>query len=156
MHEVVICFCCILTSRFTRAPQIVSDLSQSKFSKIMKELIFGAFEANWKKGDDPNDFGNQVFRPDENLELEYVEEHLRWVSCLYLTHPTMKAGQDWVEKDLHPTMGIYSASGKNAISYEIFLCLTVDIDITMRYTFFLSKICMSPRMLSSSTASIVN
>ena len=125
LHEVVICFYCILMSRLTRAPPIVSDLSQRQFPKILKDLIFGAFAANWKKGDDPNDFGNQVFRPDENLELEYVEEHLRWVSCLYLTHPTMKAGQDWVEKDLHPTMEIYSASGKNAISYEIFLCLTV-------------------------------
>ena len=122
--------------RFTRAPQIVSDLSRRHLPPILMDLIYGAFLANWKQGDDPNEFGNAVFGIDANLEIKYVEEYLRWLSCLYLTHPGMKNGQDWVEKDIHPTMGIYNLSGKNAISYEIFQCLTVDIAITKRYTFF--------------------
>ena len=117
--------CRILTLRFTRAANIVSDLSRSEVSNDMKQLVFGAFDANWKGGEDPNNFGNTVFGHDEKLKFQYVDEYLGWLSCLYLYHPAMKKGQDWVEKDLHPTMEIYSASGKNAISYEIFLCLTV-------------------------------
>ena len=122
----------------------------------MTDLIYGAFLANWKQGDDPNEFGIAVFGTDVNLEIKYVEEYLRYVSCLYLTHPGMKNGQDWVEKDIHPTMATYNLSGKNAISYEIFQSLTVEIDITKRYTIFFSKNCMSPCMLSSLPASVVN
>ena len=122
----------------------------------MTDLIYGAFLANWKQRDDPNEFGIAVFGTDVNLEIKYVEEYLRYVSCLYLTHPGMKNGQDWVEKDIHPTMATYNLSGKNAISYEIFQSLTVEIDTTKRYTIFLSKNCMSPCLLSSLPASVVN
>ena len=100
---------------------MLSDLSRRHLHPILRDLIYGAFSANWKQGDDANEFGIPVFGTDENLEIKYVEEYLRYVSCLYLTHPGMKNGQDWVEKDIHPTMATYNLSGKNAISYETFL-----------------------------------
>ena len=80
-HDVLICFYCILMSRLTRAPPILSDLSRRHLPTILMDLIYGAFAANWKQGDDPNDFGNAVFGIDANLELKYVEEYLRWLSC---------------------------------------------------------------------------
>ena len=134
---------------------MVSDLSRSEVSNDMKELVFGAFDANWKGGEDPNNFGNPVFGHDKNLPFPYVDEYLGWLSCLYLTHPAMKEGQDWVEKDLHPKMAVYSDSGKNASSCEIILC-SILVTITIRYTVFQLKNCMSDWMLSSCFASVVN
>ena len=117
--------CRILILRFTRAANIVSDLSRSKVSDDMQQLVFGAFDANWK-GQDPNNFGNTVFGHDRKLPFQYVDEYLGWVSCLYLTHPAMETGQDWVVKDLHPKMATYSESGKNLISRVLILC-SIDV-----------------------------
>ena len=117
--------CRILILRFTRAANIVSDLSKSKLSDDMKKLVLGAFDANWK-GEDTNNFGNTVFGIDDKLPFEYVDEYLGYVSCLYLTHPSMENGQDWVEKDLHPKMATYRESGKNLISRVLILC-SIDV-----------------------------
>ena len=117
--------CRILILRFTRAANIVSDLSKSKLSDNLKKLVLGAFDANWK-GEDPDNFGKKVFGIDENLPFEYVDEYLGYVSCLYLTHSSMEKGQDWVKEDLHPVMARYRESGKNLLSRVLILC-SIDV-----------------------------
>ena len=117
--------CRILILRFIRAAIIVSDLSKGKLPRDLRNLIVGAFNANWK-GEDPEDYGKKVFGHDENCPFEYVEEYLENFSCLYLSHPTMEKGQDWVKADLHPVMATYRDSGKNLISRVLIMC-SIDV-----------------------------
>ena len=92
----------------------MSDLSGSNLHHILKKLVVGGYNARWKKGDDPNNFGEKIFDHDNLCPFEYVQEKLDYISCLFLSYTGLET-HEWAKNDLHPIMHDYKESGKNLV-----------------------------------------
>ena len=101
----------------------MSDLSGSKLDPILQLLVVGVFNAKWKSGDDPNDFGQPFVGPESAYRFEHIEEKLDWVSCSFISHMSLQS-QEWAKSDLHPIMKVYMKSGTNVLIFAFIVCIS--------------------------------
>ena len=61
--------------------------------------------------DDPNNFDEKMFGPDNVHQVEYIETVLANAADLYILHPSMM-NEDWVKAELDDVMHTFMESGK--------------------------------------------
>ena len=88
-----------------------ADLRKAGLHRLLRNLIVDSFEAKWKMDDDPNDFGEKMFGPDNVHRVEYIETVLDNAAGLYILHPSMMK-DDWVKAELDDVMHTFMESGK--------------------------------------------
>ena len=91
----------------------------------------GGFNARWKKGDDPNNFGEKISNHDDLCSFEYAQEKLDSMSCLFLSHTALET-HEWAKNDLHPIMHDYKESGKNLVRC-VFIVLIWRVIIVYKF-----------------------
>ena len=74
-------------------------------------MVADAFVAKWKKDDNPDDFGQNMYGSDNIQSIEIIQTILGNAGRLVIVHPTM-LNEECVKNELDEVMKTFMESGK--------------------------------------------